>query len=106
MRVIMSTPEGIEQIESNIVSVDVSITPKTSIEVWRMKRTDSEGTDYLRSTADVEGYGVVDIARYTYEYGSTWFVASDGMAIFPREVGTWVPTSDGDTYPWKPYFYG
>ncbi len=94
----LSTPEGIETIDESMTRMTVYdylesgvTTTHTSKEQWCMNRTDSEGTDYLRSTDYVEGYGVVDIAYYDYG-GGDWFVADDGqIIIWTSERGWYVP---------------
>lgn len=72
--------------------------------LWAMHRTDSDGTEYLRSTAEVEGYGVVDIAHYDYNSFFVWYVASDGTPILPEEAphpSKWVVFSGWNGEPWQ-----
>lgn len=106
MRYVYATPEGITTNEDNIGKITLSPTPAgPSYDVWVMHRTDSEGTQYLRSTADVEGIGIVDIAYYE-GYSNSWYVASTGQAIGLDTDGTWHPFGDPDAEPWTPYFFG
>lgn len=98
-----STPDGIE--ESRVEHIEINMGyGAPSMWLWGMHRTDSDGTEYLRSTAEVEGYGVVDIAHYDYSSPFAWYVASDGTPILPEEAphpSKWVVFSGWNGEPWQ-----
>lgn len=98
-----STPDGIE--ESRVEHIEINMGyGAPSMWLWAMHRTDSDGTEYLRSTAEVEGYGVVDIAHYDYSSPFAWYVASDGTPIVPEEAphpSRWVVFSGWNGEPWQ-----
>ena len=98
-----STPDGIE--ESRVEHIEINTGyGAPSMWLWAMHRTDSDGTEYLRSTAEVEGYGVVDIAHYDYSSFVVWYVASDGTPILPEEAphpSKWVVFSGWNGEPWQ-----
>ena len=98
-----STPDGIE--ESRVEHIEINMGyGAPSMWLWAMHRTDSDGTEYLRSTAEVEGYGVVDIAHYDYSSFVVWYVASDGTPILPEEAphpSKWVVFSGWNGEPWQ-----
>ena len=98
-----STPDGIE--ESRVEHIEINTGyGAPSMWLWAMHRTDSDGTEYLRSTAEVEGYGVVDIAHYDYSSSVVWYVASDGAPILPEEAphpSKWVVFSGWNGEPWQ-----
>ena len=98
-----STPDGIE--ESRVEHIEINTGyGAPSMWLWAMHRTDSDGTEYLRSTAEVEGYGVVDIAHYDYSSFFAWYVASNGTPILPEEAphpSKWVVFSGWNGEPWQ-----
>lgn len=106
MRYVYATPEGITESESGIGRITLYPSPAgPSYDIWVMHRTDSEGTPYLRSTANVEGIGIVDIAYYE-DFSDSWYIASTGEAISLDTDGVWRPFGDPDAEPWTPYFFG
>lgn len=77
----------------------------SSYDIWVMRRTDSEGTDYVRSTASIEGVGVVDVAYYE-GCSNSWHIASTGQAVNIGTDGIWRLFGDPTAEPWTPYFIG
>lgn len=105
MRYKFATPEGIEAWEDEIFKEALYQTSEMLGEIWCMRRQDSEGASYYRSTAEVEGYGVVDIAFYP-DYSNCWYIASTGIAINMDADGVWRQFGDVSAEPWTPYFFG
>ena len=111
-RYIFSTPEGIETIEYDLVLTDVYYGPvEPPLRIWCMKRTDSEGTDYIRTTVEVEGYGVVDIAHYDSLDYYGWYIADSGTPVIMQGIPLgneviWEVFDHWDGTPWRAYFGG
>ena len=70
-----------------------------------MRRTDGDGAAYLRSTVEVEGYGVVDIAFYD-NLNTFWYIADTGAPVvpasYPSDISAgWSVFAGWDGTPWK-----
>lgn len=101
MRYQYSTPEGFAAWEDELVVATAVSSWGTSATVWAMPRVDSDGASYLRSTVDVAGVGIVDIAFYE-GFSNAWYIAGTGEAVCPDAGGSWYRFNTGDA-PWTPY---
>lgn len=99
-----TTPEGFTACETDItrMSTPPMAGSSSTAFVYAMKLTDDEGATYYRSTAEVEGYGVVDIARYP-SYSDCWYIAYSGIALLPRDNETWYAAWGSEEQPWTPH---
>lgn len=105
-----ATPDGTTAPDSDVVCYEVERGYDLPwVPVWAMRRTDSEGTGYLRSTAEVEGRGVVDVAHYDTEDPVVWYVAADGTPVLCPDPlvdargadGTWTVYTGWNGEPWQ-----
>lgn len=104
MRYQYGTPEGFTAWEDDLVpatAVSAWGAPAGPVSLWAMPRVDSDGAPYLRSTVEVSGVGVVDIAFYE-GFSSAWYIAGTGEAVCPDAEGDWHRFNTGDA-PWTPY---
>ncbi len=109
----LATPEGVAATERDIVRRDIEFYDAPVVSVWCMSRTDSSGTDYLRSTVEVEGRGVVDVAFYEGLSSYAWYIAGDGTPVMPPDTaagadpdGPWTVWSAWTGEPWQPVVGG
>lgn len=105
-RYVFATPEGIQEVESSFEQAEISLGPGIPVRsLWSMRRTDGDGADYLRSTVEVEGYGVVDIAFYD-NLNTFWYIADTGTPVvpasYPSDISAgWNVFAGWDGTPWK-----
>ena len=97
-----STAQAFEAWENELI-IQATHAGGHSFDHWCMTRVDSSGDTYYRTSADIPGYGVVDIAFYP-GYSDVWYVAMDGKAVYTDESGAWYVYAGQYDSAWQSYF--